>query len=555
MNVALYARVSTEVQEARGTIGSQLEALRTRAAQDGHQVVAEFLDDGYSGTRLDRPGLDALRDGAEAGQFDLVLCLTPDRLARSYGYQFLVLEEFARHGVRIMFTDAPPLDDDPQSRLLIQMQGVIAEYERAKILERHRRGTLFRARAGEIVNWKVSYGYRRVPRGPERPAHLVIFEPEAAVVRSIFADYSAGGESIRAIIRRLYREGVPSPSGLPLWRPATLWRLLRNSVYAGRALFNHMEALPPAGRSQHSTRHRLRPRDEWISITVPAIISDEVFEAAQRVSRDNSAFSPRNTTAECWLLRRLVRCGRCELSTECRQMRDRHGIARRYYRCQNHDQYRAGSEERRCQERSIRADQLDAFVFAQVRDALLRPDVLLAGERAIASRTPTPDDELLAAQLQSLDRKLEHSDAERRRLLDVYQTGLVELAEFQRRVAELDLRRRQLTIQKETLVTRRRELAQNNRLRQRVGAFAERIRDGFDELTFQQRQRLLRLVVEQVRVEGWQVEIRLRIPLDDPSDGDTVPRPKRPKSRTSTDMRLRSVGVDELATIVCVDPE
>jgi site-specific DNA recombinase len=135
-----------------------LEVLRTRAAQDGHQVVAEFLDDGYSGTRLDRPGLDALRDGAEAGQFDLVLCLTPDRLARSYGYQFLVLEEFARHGVRIMFTDAPPIDDDPQSRLLIQMQGVIAEYERAKILERHRRGTLFRARAGEIVNWKVSYG-------------------------------------------------------------------------------------------------------------------------------------------------------------------------------------------------------------------------------------------------------------------------------------------------------------------------------------------------------------------------------------------------------------
>jgi site-specific DNA recombinase len=143
MNVALYARVSTEVQEARGTIGSQLEALRTRAAQDGHHVVAEFLDDGYSGTRLDRPGLDALRDGAEAGQFDLVLCLTPDRLARAYGYQFLVLEEFARLGVRIMFIDAPPLDDDPQSRLLIQMQGVIAEYERAKILERHRRGTLF----------------------------------------------------------------------------------------------------------------------------------------------------------------------------------------------------------------------------------------------------------------------------------------------------------------------------------------------------------------------------------------------------------------------------
>jgi hypothetical protein len=128
VKLALYARVSTERQEIRGTIGSQLEILRGRAASDGHQVVDEFLDDGYSGARLDRPGLDALRDAAEAGLFEAVLCLTPDRLARAHAYQFLILEELARHRVRVLFTDAPPLDDDPQVRLLTQMQGVIAEY-------------------------------------------------------------------------------------------------------------------------------------------------------------------------------------------------------------------------------------------------------------------------------------------------------------------------------------------------------------------------------------------------------------------------------------------
>ena len=121
---------STEAQEARATIGSQLEVLRTLAGEDGHEVAGEFLDDGYSGARLDRPGLDALRDGAQAGLFEAVLCLTPDRLARAYAYQFLVLEELARHGVKVLFSDAPPLDDDPQARLLVQMQGVIAEYER-----------------------------------------------------------------------------------------------------------------------------------------------------------------------------------------------------------------------------------------------------------------------------------------------------------------------------------------------------------------------------------------------------------------------------------------
>ena len=130
MRVAIYARVSTEAQEARGTIGSQRAALAERVGAEGHELVAEFLDDGHSGARLDRPGLDALRDAAEAGLLDAVWCLSPDRLARVYAYQVIVLDELARHGVAVLFADAPALDDDPQARLLTQVQGVIAEYER-----------------------------------------------------------------------------------------------------------------------------------------------------------------------------------------------------------------------------------------------------------------------------------------------------------------------------------------------------------------------------------------------------------------------------------------
>jgi site-specific DNA recombinase len=156
VRVAIYARVSSESQEARGTIGSQLEALRQKMAELGHEIVHEYLDDGYSGARLDRPGLDALRDAAEAGLFEQAWCLTPDRMARRYAYPILVTDELTRHGVQVRYLDAPPLRDDPEATLLVQVQGVIAEYERAKIAERNRRGRLFRARAGEIV-------YRLVP--------------------------------------------------------------------------------------------------------------------------------------------------------------------------------------------------------------------------------------------------------------------------------------------------------------------------------------------------------------------------------------------------------
>ena len=180
-------------------------------AVEGHEVVGEFLDDGYSGARLDRPGLDAIRDAAEAGLIDAVWCLSPDRLARVYAYQVIVLDELARHGVSVLFADAPAFDDDPQARLLTQVQGVIAEYERAKNAERYRRGKLWRARAGEVISLKAPYGYRRLPRSADAPPRLEIYEPEAAVVRHIFDDYVAGGHSTREITRRLNTDGCQRP--------------------------------------------------------------------------------------------------------------------------------------------------------------------------------------------------------------------------------------------------------------------------------------------------------------------------------------------------------
>ena len=249
MKAVIYARVSTERQAERGTIGSQVEALRAQVAAAGDELVGEYCDDGHSGARLDRPGLDAMRDAAEAGLFEVAWCLSPDRLARSYAYQVLILDELGRFGVRVRFTDAPGLDqDDPQARLLTQVQGVIAEYERAKIGERYRRGKLFRARAGEVISWKAPYGYRRVPRGPGGPAHLEIFEPEAAVVRRIFTERAAG-TTIRQICRQLNADAVPTPTGSrtcgapPPW-PAAAQR----GLHRPRLLQPHRGRPGPAAR-------------------------------------------------------------------------------------------------------------------------------------------------------------------------------------------------------------------------------------------------------------------------------------------------------------------
>jgi site-specific DNA recombinase len=404
MKAAIYARVSTERQAERGTIGSQVEALRAHVAAAGDELAAEYRDDGHSGARLDRPGLDTLRDAAETGLFEVVWCLSPDRLARSYAYQVLILDELARFGVAVRFTDSPGLDEaDPQARLLTQVQGVIAEYERAKIGERYRRGKLYRSRAGEVISWKVPYGYRRIARGPHGPARLEVFEPEAAIVRRIFAE-RASGTTIRQICRQLNAGAVPTPTGSrAVWGTSTLGRILANEAYVGRVYFNRTEAVadPRPGRR---TRQVPRPRSEWIAISCPAVVTDETFQAAAQASTDNTKWSPRRAEPGAWLLRGLVKCGPCGVGTSCHKMRGRNGTWHRYYYCHNHDPLRAGGQDRRCPERNIRADALDEFVYGQVRAALLDPALLLAGEHAVAVHAPIPDDELLAAELAILGR-------------------------------------------------------------------------------------------------------------------------------------------------------
>jgi len=564
MRVALYARVSSESQQARGTIGSQLEVLRARIAGEGHELVAEFCDDGFSGARLDRPGLDAMRDQAEAGVFEAVWCLSPDRLARAYVYQVLVLDELAQLGVRVVFADAPAIDDDdPQLRLLTQVQGVIAEYERAKIGERNRRGRLYRARAGEVVSWRAPYGYRRVPRDGTGPARLEIFETEAAMVRRIYDDYLSGGHSIREIVRRLNADNIPTPTDRAQWWHSTVCRILTNEAYIGRVYFNQTETVTTLRNGRHSRTQRRRPREDWIAIPCPSIIDDTAFEAAQKVSRDNSKWSPRNLPedVEAWLLRRLVRCGPCDLALGCQKIVSPEGKVHRYYWCPNHADARVARQQR-CPERNIRADTLDDFVFEQVRAALLRPDVLLAGQTALTAATPVPDDELLTVELSRIDRKLVANRAERRRLADLYQSGLLELTEVQQRARDIDARHCALTEQHEGLISQRHQLATDNQLRGRVTDFAQRAAAGIDKLGFNERQQLMRLVVEHVRVTGWQVEIQLRIPFDDgpgppdtppggpPHTGDNsakvTPRSTQPRQRTHQEQMSTKDGLRSL---------
>jgi site-specific DNA recombinase len=208
---AIYARVSSDQQREAHTIASQTAALIELARNLDLEVPKAWIfeDEGYSGATLERPGLERVRDLAAEGQIQAVLVYSPDRLSRKYAYQILLIEELARHGVETRFLNTPP-GTTAEDQLLVQFQGMIAEYERAQILERSRRGKRHRARAGEIsVLSGAPYGYRYIRKTDEGPASYAVIEAEARVVRQVYEHYTITGWSIGAITRWHNEEDVP----------------------------------------------------------------------------------------------------------------------------------------------------------------------------------------------------------------------------------------------------------------------------------------------------------------------------------------------------------
>src|SRR5262244_3380868 len=206
---AIYARVSSDKQKEENTIASQTAALVEFARKEGYDVPREWIfeDEGFSGASLVRPGLERVRDLAAEGQLHAVLVYAPDRLSRKYAYQILLIEEFARNGVETVFMKAPK-SDTPEDQLLVQFQGMIAEYERAQILERSRRGKRHRARQGQVsVLSGAPYGYHYVRKTDETAAYYQVIEAEAEVVRSVYDHYIVAGMSIGAITRLLNERG------------------------------------------------------------------------------------------------------------------------------------------------------------------------------------------------------------------------------------------------------------------------------------------------------------------------------------------------------------
>ena len=383
---AIYARVSSEQQREENTIASQTAALIEFAKNHDLEVPKDwvFEDEGYSGATLERPGLERVRDLAAEGQIQVMLAYSPDRLSRKYAYQILLIEEFARHGVEMVFVKSPP-GDSAEDQLLVQFQGMIAEYERAQILERSRRGKRHRAQSGGVsVLSNAPYGYRYIRKTDEAPAAFLVEEAEARVVRRIYEMYTVEGLKIGEITQRLNRDGVPTREASPRWERSTVWAILRNPAYRGLPCFGktRISARTRVMRAQrrrgihtpNTTASHERPREEWIEIPVPALVTEETFARAQELLYHNKIRSRRRTIAPS-VVQGLVSCAKCgyafsrtSTQTSARKLH--------YYKCIGSDSWRKLGGPVCDNGRFIRQELLDQIVWAEVIRLLEEPALI-----------------------------------------------------------------------------------------------------------------------------------------------------------------------------------
>jgi site-specific DNA recombinase len=518
---AIYARVSSEQQREENTIASQTASLIEFAKSHDLEVPGEwvFEDEGYSGATLERPGLERVRDLAAEGQIQVMLAYSPDRLSRKYAYQILLIEEFARHGVETVFVKSPQ-GDSAEDQLLVQFQGMIAEYERAQILERSRRGKRHRAQSGEVsVMSNAPYGYRYIRKTDEAPAAYMVDEAEARVVRRVYEMYTVEGLSIGEITRRLNTEAVPTRKVSARWERSVVWGVLRNPAYRGVACFGktsisaRTRVMRPQRRrgvaTPSTTAGHERPREEWIEIPVPALVTEETFARAPELLHQNKIRSRRRTIAPS-VVQGLVSCAKCgyafsrtSTQTSARKIH--------YYKCIGSDGWRKLGGPVCDNGRFVRQELLDQIVWAEVIRLLEEPALIQQelDRRLVAARASDPT----RKHEQSLQRELTHVGKAIERLLNAYQEGLLSIEQLRERMPVLRQRQQTLRAELQAIADQTNDRAALLRLAETLTAFLARLRSAAETLSVIERQRIVRLLVKDVLVGEDTITIRHSIPI------------------------------------------
>lgn len=530
MIVALYARVSTLRQENEETIGTQILAVKKFAQDNGHTIVKEYLDDGWSGTLAQRPALDALRLDAGKGVWQAVISYDPDRIARDYILQGLVVRELEAKDVQVLFVTMPPIANN-QDRLLFGVKAVFADYERLNNAEKFRLGKLRRATEGKIVTSDAPYGYRYLPKGPNSVGELEIEPMEAETVKQIFEWVGKEGLSIRKVISRLQELQIPPRKSKRLvWSSSTLTRLLRNTTYIGKAFYLKSYGVEPV-RPQKTTQYkrikktsrRSRNREDWIEIPVVSLIDKSLFQEVQRRLDQRNAFNPRNKKNQ-YLLGGMIQCSCGSTRAGEGPMQGKH----LYYRCS--DRVNKFPLKRTCFQKGVNARVADALVWDKIHALITDKELIKKqAERWFDKRLDTIGDQTGSSD--AMHKELKKITDEMARYVKAFGAGLIEERDFEDVFAPLRQKRQSLENQIATLEQNKSNcdtiLPQENELESFVLEFKEFI----NQANFSIRRKTLEKILDKIVATEKEIQVFGHLSINRNVEYESISRYRRPAQR------------------------
>ena len=508
--IAIYARVSTGRQENEETIKNQLMVVQDLAKKNNWLIVKEYIDDGWSGDILARPELDKLREDAKKKIWEAVLMYDPDRLARRYSYQELVMDELVEAGIEVIFITVPS-PKNGEEKLMHGFRGLFAEYERVKITERFRLGKLRKAREGHLLLSQPKYGYNYIPKKDRQHGYYEVNEREAKIVKMIFEWVALEKLTIRGVVKRLLEMKIlPRKSKRGVWSTSTLSTLLRDKTYIGEAHYLKSYGVVPKNpikkevyKKIKKTSRKIRPEEDWIKIPVPEIINEDIFYLVQKTLKENFVLCIRNRKNQ-YLLAGKIFCGCGSRMTGTGILHGKH----LYYRCT--DGVHTYPLPHKCKAKGLNARIADALAWSKVAKLMTSPELIMAqAKRWLQKRKGNSGD--LMTPVAELKKEIEKLGKEEERYVQAYGSGIIEMDELRERKSDLKGKISALRAQIAAFEGQQRDnqvKTLNLPTEGKLAEFCQRTKEMISYLSFEIKRQIILDVVEKATVNQQEMLVR-----------------------------------------------
>lgn len=493
MRAVTYSRVSTEDQADNYSIPTQLEAIHKYASERDTQIIKDCIDAGVTGAILDRPALNELRELIRSGQVDAVVAYDPDRLSRDFIHLMILASEFDKAGVELHFV-TQSVGKTPEDKMLFGMKGLFSEFERTKIMERTARGRMQMAREGSQPGGKPIYGYKLVE------GKHIINEKEARVIRMVFEWLSKDGFTLTKVQSRLNKMGIPTRNGGKFWYRGVLQRIARNEAYAGRWYYNKRVEVHQNGKTARV--QRFKSKEHWILVSIPAIISEETFETAQRQLERNANFSSRNTKRQ-YLLSGLIVCGKCSHNYSARTMKN----GKAYYGCNSKMSHITPVS---CKTPYVRGEVIEPLVWDAVNELLSQPKLII---NQVKQQNKRNGNGYLEASLQTVNQSIERKTLQVDRLLEAYKIGAINSQLLKREMDKIRGEQDKLIETKQDIERQLQEAEKQELNADYIERFCKNISVVLGSLSFEDKRQVLREVIDKIVVNDNEVYIFGIIPI------------------------------------------